>query len=130
MEDAALLSTLRDLELRLLRPEVRSDPLQLGALLHRDFVEIGAGGKVYTRDEVLAEFRGSPPKYSIWAQDFAVQTVASGVALLRYRSAHIERGDVLSRHVARTSLWQYAGGQWWLRFHQGTATAPFEKHPT
>jgi hypothetical protein len=129
MRDATL-ATLRDLELRLLLPEVRSDPARLGTLLHPDFYEIGASGRTYARDEVLAEFRGALPEYSIWAQDFDIQEVAVGMWLLRYQSAHVDTDGTLSRHATRTSLWQYTGSRWQLRFHQGTLTAPFEKHAT
>jgi hypothetical protein len=129
MRDSTL-AILRDLELRLLLPEVRSDPARLGALLHTDFYEVGASGRTYARDEVLAEFRRAPPEYSIWAQDFDTQEVALGISLLRYQSAHVDSEGTLSRHATRTSLWQYSGSRWQLRFHQGTLTVPFEKHAT
>lgn len=127
MADAALLQTLREHELRLLRPEVRADPTQLGALLHPSFVEIGASGRVYSRDEVLAEFAGAPPAYDVWAQDFRVQAVAPDAFLLLFRTAHVETHGGLSRHVARSSLWVSTDGAWRLRFHQGTPTEPFER---
>ncbi len=130
MGDASVLSMLRDLETRLLRAEVRSDPAQLGALLHPDFYEVGANGRVYTRYEVLTEFQGAGYPYTVWAQDFQLQVVASGVALLGFRSAHVADDGALSRHVARTSLWQYVGSTWLLRFHQGTLTQPFDRHAT
>lgn len=130
MEMSPLLVTLRDLEQRLLLPEVRADPLQLGLLLHPDFVEVGASGEIYTRDEVLAEFEQSPPSYAVWAQDFEAHPVVEGVALLRYRSAHIDESGQLSRFVARTTLWQRNGGSWQARFHQGTPTGAFDKQAT
>lgn len=125
-----LLVTLRDLELRLLSPEVRSDPDQLETLLHPDFHEVGASGTVYTRVEVLAEFRGAPPTYSVWAQDFEAREVVDGVTLLSYLSAHMSADGALSRHAARTSLWQYIGSRWQIRFHQGTLTSPFTRRAT
>ena len=130
MRDASLLSTLRDLERNLHRSDVRSDPERLGALLHCDFYEVGASGKIYSRDEVLVEFRDAPPPYEVWAQDFECHEVVEGGALLQYRSAHIGAGSSLSRHVARTSLWQCNQGRWQLRYHHGTPTDPFEKHAT
>jgi len=130
MGDPALLVTLEALERRLFQPEIRSDPERLGELLHPEFSEVGASGKVYTRDEVLAELRDAPAPYSIWAQDFEAQEVASGLVLLRYRSGHMSSDGMLSRHVARSSLWQYIDGAWKLRFHQGTLSEPFEKHTT
>lgn len=128
MKEVAVLSQLRELEALLLRSDVRSDPQRLGALLHPDFVEIGASGETYTRAEILTEFQGKPPTYTVWAQDFSVTDVVPGIALSTFRTAHIEADGRLSRHVARSSIWQHAGQQWLIRFHQGTPTAPFEKH--
>jgi len=124
------LVALRDLEQRMLLPEVRADPLQLAPLLHPNFVEVGASGEIYTRDEVLAEFDQSPPNYAVWAQDFEVHPVVEGVALLRYRTAHIGESGQLTRFVTRATLWQRNGGSWEARFHQGTPTGAFAKHAT
>ena len=128
MSGATVLQVLRERELRLLRPEIRSDPARLGALLHPEFLEIGASGRVYSRDEVLVEFRDFPQTYEVWAQDFQARTVAPGVILLLFRTAHVCANGELSRHVARTSIWQWTDGTWRLRFHQGTLSDPFERH--
>ena len=130
MDSSSLLDTLRELERRLFRPEVRSDPTQLEALLHPSFVEVGASGRTYLREEVLAEFRNNPPGDVVWAQEFYVEAVDDCVALLRYRSAHIGSSGALSRFVSRTSLWQRMGSGWQIRFHQGTPTDQFAKHAT
>lgn len=121
---ATILTELTALECRMLRAEVRADPVQMRALLHPAFVEVGASGRTYTRDEVIAEFEGNPPKYTVRARDFAIDAVADGLVLLRYRSAHDDGRGALSRHVARTSLWQRVAGAWQLRFHQGTLVDP------
>jgi hypothetical protein len=128
--DSLTLATLRDLELRLLSPDVRSDPTRLGALLHAEFYEVGASGRAYTRAEVLVECRRAAPSGSTWVQDFLAQEVLVGIILLRYRSAQISSDGATSRHALRTSLWQNAASGWQLRFHQGTPTDPFEKHTT
>jgi len=128
--DHSLLVTLRELERRLHRTEVRTNSEQLGLLLHPSFFEVDASGKTYSRGDVLAEFSDAPPRYAVWAQEFEVQEIMEGVALLRYRSAHIDGSGVLSRFVARTSLWQRTAAGWQVRFHQGTPTDAFDKHPT
>jgi hypothetical protein len=130
MDRPSLVETLRGLERRLLRPEVRSDAAQLGKLLHPSFTEVGAGGRTYSRDEVLAEFRDTPPSYAVWAQDFQAEVVLDDIVMLKYKSAHIDESGKLTRFVLRTSLWQRTGAAWQVRFHQGTPTDEFEKHAT
>lgn len=126
----ALLETLRELELETHQPQVRADKLRLGRLLHPSFFEAGRSGAFYSRDRVLAEFTGQPPTYSVWSQDFRVELLAEGLALLSYRSAHIADDGSLARPTLRTSLWQSTAQGWQLRFHQGTPAAAFEKHAT
>jgi hypothetical protein len=130
MQTLELLETLRQLEQRLLRSDVRANPAQLAALLHPAFIEVGASGRTYSREEVLAEFNAAAPDYTVWSQDYVVEVVLEGLALLRYRSAHIDELGRLSRHVSRTSLWQRTGSGWQARFHQGTPTEAFKRHAT
>lgn len=101
-------STLRELEIALHQPEVRSDPGRLGALLHPEFREIGRSGAQYTRASVLEEFRASPQPYRVWSQDFRIERAGA-----RYSSAYLSLG-------AHRRLWCSSG--WRMRFHQGTPT--------
>jgi hypothetical protein len=128
MQDSALLDELRRLETALHGPEVRADRARLGALLDDQFWEIGRSGMVWTREAALAKFDGAPQSYTVWSQDFKVEMLASALALLTYRSAHITQAGELERHTHRASLWEKTDGHWRMRFHQGTPTQPFEKH--
>jgi hypothetical protein len=101
----------------------------MSALLHPAFREFGRSGKTYTRDEVLSEFTGSPQSYSVWAQDFLIDEIGDGAALLTNRSAHINPADELDRHTLKSSLWLLTPCGWKMRFHQGTPTEAFAKHP-
>jgi hypothetical protein len=128
MEAPGLIDVLRELEVTLHQPEVRSDPVKLGQLLHLSFREFGRSGTEYTREDVLREFAGVSQAYEVWSQDFKVEELAPGVALLTYRSAHIDLAGILSRYTNRASLWQLGPTGWKMRFHQGTPTGEFEKH--
>jgi hypothetical protein len=130
MQTAGLLETLRALEIALHQGDVRSDPARLSALLHEQFREIGRSGTVWSRDATLAEFAGGAQAHAIWAQDFAVEELAPGIALLTYRSAHVVDAGTLERHTLRSSIWVLSDGGWRMRFHQGTPTTPFDKHAT
>ena len=83
---------------------------------------------MYSRPEVVAEFTTNSQDDDVWAQDFSVEELVPGVALLTYRSAHINQLGELGRHTLRASLWQWTQEGWKLRFHQGTPTKEFERH--
>jgi hypothetical protein len=111
------------LELELHQAEVRADGGRLGALLHPEFAEFGRSGQVWTRQAVLDEFTAasSPSAHPrIHAEGFALQQLSDDVALLTYRSAHVDEAGAQSRWTLRSSLWQRCQGRWVMRFHQGT----------
>ena len=112
--------------MRLHNPAVRADALALAELLHPQFREFGRSGTTYTREQVLAEFARTPQAYAVWSQDYAVEELAPDLALLTYRSAHINQSGGLERFTLRASLWQSGPGGWRIRFHQGTPTEAFE----
>jgi len=130
MNVSALLDTLRKLEVETHQPHVRADPQELERLLHPNFFEVGRSGALYSRASVLAEFTNRPPLYRVWVQDFRIESVTEGLALLTYRSAHVADNGSLERHTLRASLWQSTEQGWRLRFHQGTPVPEFEKHAT
>ena len=122
---AELLQALRSLETELHRTEVRADRTRMDALLHPNFVEFGRSGTVWTREATLDEFsdaQAAAQGPTIHAQDFELRRLAPGLALLTYRSAHVEADGRCDRWSLRSSLWQRDSvGDWRLRFHQGTA---------
>jgi hypothetical protein len=128
MQGALLLATLRTLELELHQPLLRSNGAELERRLHPAFRECGRSGLLYSRTEVLSEFTGQAPPYHVWAQEFEVEPLGERLALLIYKSAHIDEQGRLSRPTIRSSVWQQTNNDvWLLRFHQGTPTAAFQK---
>jgi hypothetical protein len=125
-----LLETLKELEVLLHEPEVRSSAERMGQLLHSSFREFGRSGATYTREAILAHVSSAGEQPEIWAQDFQLEVFSEDLALLTYRSAHVAEDGELQRHTNRSSLWQLTEGGWKMRFHQGTATQPFAKRAT
>ncbi|MDH4050858.1 MAG: nuclear transport factor 2 family protein [Rubrivivax sp.] len=119
----SLLQELQALELELHHPGVRCDRERLGTLLHPEFHEVGRSGHQYDRDTVISQLSSHPAQSNVVSDGFAVVELCPQVALLTYRSAHIELGDVLGNHALRSSLWVKSGAVWQLRYHQGTAAA-------
>jgi len=102
-------------EQELLRTDCRRDPDRLRELLHPDFREHGASGRVWTLDTVIADLTASPA-VGVHATELRAHRLTEDVVLVTYRTA----GD---RPALRSSTWLRApDGRWQLRFHQGTLT--------
>lgn len=99
------------LEQRLLDPDVRRDPAALSALLHEDFREFGATGRVHDRAGVIEALLAGGGT-SANAFEFRAVGLSPDVVLLTYRT---------NRPSLRTSIWSRgADGAWRLLHHQGT----------
>ncbi|MBD1543826.1 DUF4440 domain-containing protein [Arthrobacter sp. IA7] len=115
-EGAAPEETVEALERELLRPDVRSDIGRTGQLLHPDFTEIGTAGRLWTRDAMMMSLEESPAG-PVDLDVLSADRIGTDTVLLTYRS-YSRAGSAL-----RSSLWVLDGGQWRLRFHQGTPEA-------
>ncbi|GAA1490060.1 ribonuclease HI family protein [Brachybacterium sacelli] len=100
-------------EQALLSDALRADAPSAAELLHPSFTEIGASGRTYDRDALLAHLAPVP---GVRAEEFVAEEIAPGVVLLRYTTTR-PRGT-----AARSSLWVREKGRWLLRHHQGTPT--------
>jgi len=118
----------KQLELELHKPMVRSDARRVGTLLHESFTEIGRSGRLYDRSEIMEALSTEEPGSPVWAQDFVAKEISDKLILLTYKSAHIKADGELSRHAFRSSLWQKTLQGWQVRFHQGTPTGAFARH--
>ncbi|ALE91319.1 hypothetical protein AOC05_01410 [Arthrobacter alpinus] len=110
------LKILVNLERELMDPEFRTDASKLAMLLHKDFTEVGASGRSWTREEAITALGGDQPADAT-LEVLTLDLVDAETALLTYRSVE-PRGSVL-----RSSLWRRDSGRWQLRFHQGTPEA-------
>lgn len=103
-------------EMSLLDPEVRRSPERAAALLHPEFREFGASGRVWDRASMLALFveetenEGTTTKVSGMK---AVQ-LAPGLVHLTFDT------DADGRRAHRSSLWRLTDDGWRMYFHQGT----------
>jgi hypothetical protein len=106
-------------ELQLLSPTVRRDRQRVSGLLARDFVEFGASGRVWSRDETLAALTGEAFEPPI-LEDFRCRLLAEGVVLVTYRTVRGDTGTGARQVNLRSSIWCRQAKGWVLRFHQGT----------
>jgi hypothetical protein len=94
-----LLDILRTLECELHEQATRQDANRLNELLHHEFKEFGSSGNAYARTEIIGLLTSAEQAPRIEAQDFRVQSLAPGVALLTYKSAQT---SALVRVAARS----------------------------
>ena len=111
----------RQLEERLLQPEVRSSGGELSRLLADDFIEFGSSGAIYNKQQIT----GSLTREQIMersAADFSVRVLADDVVLLTYRSTTRDPATAEEWHSLRSSIWKLNEARWQMIFHQGTPT--------
>jgi hypothetical protein len=103
-------------ELLLLDPAVRADLGRVRGLLHPDFFEFGASGRIWDAASLVeALAHNSTPLGHGAAVDLVPVSLSVDTVLLTYRI------DGQVRPSLRSSVWLCsAEGEWLLRFHQGT----------
>ena len=107
---------LERLEESLWRPETRFDPDYMERVLTVDFFEFGRSGRIYDRADTIAA-EPQPIDAVLPLRDFEVHAVTADIALVTYVS-EVHADDI--QVANRSSLWMRQGGEWRLRFHQGT----------
>lgn len=83
-----------------------------------DFWEVGASGRRYSRDYVLAELerRQRQPIADVWeTSDFHCRRLGPDIYLLTYTL--LQDGE---RKTRRATIWQHTETGWKIVFHQGT----------
>jgi ribonuclease HI len=101
-------------ELALLRPAVRADRQKVLGLLHEQFREFGASGRMWTQAQIVASLAAEPGEVVAEAEDLQAVRLAEDVVLLTYRARRPDRVSL------RSSLWVCSPDGWELLFHQGT----------
>ncbi|MGC0379187.1 hypothetical protein RKD28_006703 [Streptomyces sp. SAI-229] len=107
-------------ELRLMDPAVRSSRAEVVRLLDPEFTEVGASGRRYTYEEMLAELHDHPggsaggPVYE--PSEITGVLLAPGLVHLTYET----RFD--GHRARRSSLWRKHDDRtgWRMYYHQGT----------
>jgi hypothetical protein len=110
----AVLDELMEREPIFHRPELDTD---FPAMITEDFWEVGASGRVYTREDVLAvldERMRNPPEDHWESSDFRCQRLAPDLYLLTYA---LRQSD---RRTRRSTIWRRTPDGWKIQFHQGT----------
>lgn len=119
----ALLAELTALESELHHPGVPCTRERLEQLLHPDFHEVGRSGVRYTRQVVIDFLATRTQVPNVVAHDHRVESLASDIALLHFRSHELGSDGVPCHAALRASLWRRTATGWQLSYHQGTLSA-------
>ena len=113
-----IFNLLVSLEKQLHSSEVRSSKDKLNILLSETFIEIGASGKIFTKEEVIEYLLKSKP-IKIETTEFKLNNLSSNILQLMYKEKS-ELSSTNYRNTLRSSLWEKNGNNWQMIFHQGT----------
>jgi len=121
MESESPQTTLiRQLEERLLKPEVRKSARDVADLLADELIEFGSSGGVYNKQQTIEGLQQeSRSRWSL--RDFKTSVLAPDVVLATYRAARHGPSGERSVDSLRSSIWKLIGGRWQMVFHQGTS---------
>ena len=120
--EALIAARIRQGEEALLDSAVRRQPDFVLALLAEDFVEFGASGKTWNRQQIV-DLLAVEEFIQPAMENFECRLIADGVALATYKAVRTDPGTGDLSVSLRSSLWTMESAGWQLRFHQGTPTA-------
>jgi len=112
-------NTIKELELSLLKPEVRSSKEALDMLLADDFVEFGTSGNKYTKTDILERLPNTLERVEYVVSDFSVEMPSEDIAIATFKTERTTDGKdkVISQ---RSSHWRKRGSGWQMFLHEAT----------
>ena len=112
-----LTKTIYELELSLLKPEVRSNRVALDRLLADDFIEFGSSGNKYTKRDILERVPNTQEKIEYEVSDFTVDSPSDNIAIATFKTEKTTEGK--DKVVAeRSSHWRNTNKGWQMFLHQ------------
>ena len=120
MPDSARNKALENRERMLICPAPGTSHDAIEGLLAKDFREVGASGRIYTRTDAIVALLSRTINHPAedWAlSGFSVRSLSAEVCLTTYTLS-----DWTGRKSRRATLWQQNGGLWQAVYHQGTTT--------
>lgn len=114
MKDIDIIIQIKELELSLLSQGTRCSSDKLNSLISDDFIEFGASGRIYNKEEVLNDLPNDISRDFVVGELNAI-LLSEDIVLVTYK---IKEWNISS---LRSSIWKKnSDGIWQLFFHQGT----------
>ena len=117
--ETLIAARIREYEEALLDPAVRRESGRVLALLADNFLEIGASGKTWNREQIVDQL-ATEEYIQPTMDDFECSMITDSVVLATYKTIRIDTMTGTRAVSLRSSLWTKDSGRWLLRFHQGT----------
>ena len=111
--------TIYELELSLLRPEIRSSVETLNLLLADDFQEFGSSGLIYDKKDILERLPQNVMDIVYIVSDFNTKIISLDVVQTTFKTERVTNG-IDKVYSFRSSLWRKTNSSWEIFFHQGT----------
>ncbi len=110
-------SAVKAAELELLAPDSRLDAMRATEFLSHDFREIGRSGRLWSRDETVAELENENDRPIPETEEWVFTDLTPQLVLVTYLVR------VNGRESRHSSLWDTSAEHPHIRFHQGTFVA-------
>jgi hypothetical protein len=115
MTDFSSLEThIKELEEKLLKPDIRTSKSDLEELLSNEFMEFTSSGNVINKQDCLDGLQTNRMEL----YDFSIKVLSEELILSKFRLNIVDKNN----HSLRSSIWKYSDGRWQMLFHQGTLT--------
>lgn len=119
MNEKTITEEIYQLEMSLLKPEIRSSFDKLNILIADDFIEFGSSGSVYNKKEILDKLPNSTEKTEYTVSDFNICILSDNIIQTTFKTDRtINSTEKLIS--LRSSIWRKVNGGWQMFFHQGT----------
>jgi len=119
-DQTTITSIIRQLEERLLLPNVRKSEKEVSALIAEEFVEYTSSGHIADKNQTIKGLLTEKP-IQIALSDFKTRMLAPDVVLATYLAVKQDSNGQPS-YSLRSSIWKMIDGRWQIVFHQGTPT--------
>lgn len=121
-------SLFRELEERLLQPDVQKSARDVMDLLADEFIEFGSSGRVFDKQQIINSLQNEriEPLTQRSITEFQTLVLATGIVLVTYRVVRHISGEQPVNSL-RSSIWKFNNAQWKMIFHQGTLVVESQK---
>ena len=111
---------IKQLELKLLHFDLKTEPELINDLLSHDFEEISQSGKINARRDVVDWLIHKDIHLQWSLNDFRIRMLTDELVMAMYTAQKMNDRNNLSKGSMRTSIWQRQGSAWKMIFHQAS----------
>jgi len=111
---------IKNLEMKLLHADMRSNPALIDELIDTSFEEINSSGQINTRQQVIQWLVNKESNQNWMLKDFRVKSLTDHTVIAIYRAINSNQTSNQQGGSIRSSVWQHQDNRWKMIFHQAT----------